>query len=47
MAPGGKGEEMDTDRTAYEKVARDHLGRRCHAVPIVQRNDLSPLADRQ
>ena len=38
---------MDTDRTTYEKAVRDHLVRRRQAVPIVPRNDLSPLAERQ
>ena len=38
---------MDTDRTTYEKAVRDHLARRRQAVPIVPRDALSPLAERQ
>ena len=35
---------MDTDRTTYEKLVRDHLARRRQAMPIVPRDALSPLA---
>jgi len=38
---------METDRTTYEKTVRDHLARRRQVVPIVSREDLSPLAERQ
>jgi hypothetical protein len=38
---------MGIDRTTYEKAVRDHLARRRQEVPIVSREDLSPLAKRQ
>ena len=35
------------DRTTYEKAVRDHLARRRQEVPIVSRENLSPLAEQQ